>query len=578
MPFVDINSITPKVKPVSTTATDDQTVGEIKEIKGPELIAPAPQNFSTGNLPGAFVDPAPLNTTQSAVETVASQPQPVLEAAPMSMPVEMLTPVTDVSAAVEPAPITMPVEQQVTEVLPTLAEMQVPTPATIADVQIERKEPVPTYTIEPQNQPVIETTGAEQPTVIEPVAPVTVEPVVVSPVMPVIDSSVVPTQPAATVPQQMLTETQGLKTEDLQLNNEVELTRQDMSLDEYLELAISKGASDIHFTVGYRVFLRVNGKFQTVGSPTITAEQTAEYAKLMFEYKGLKNYGRLKDFDMAYQLKGGRFRLNIFKQQGVYGLVFRLIPGDIRSIEQLGLPTIALDFAKLAYGLVLVTGPTGSGKSTTLAAVINYINQTQAKHIITIEDPVEYVYPKGNSLIDQREITQDTDSWDNALKSVLRQDPDVVLVGELRDYETIASAIRVAETGHLVFGTLHTNSAAQTIDRIIDVFPEHQQAQIRVQLANSLQGVISQRLIPLNDGTSRRPAVEILVANDAVRSSIRDNKTHQIDNIIQTGAEFGMVTLEKSLVNLVRGGLISTDKAQEFTNKPDEIVALLRKA
>jgi twitching motility protein PilT len=226
----------------------------------------------------------------------------------------------------------------------------------------------------------------------------------------------------------------------------------------------------------------------------------------------------------------------------------------------------------------LVTGPTGSGKSTTLAAVINYINQTQAKHIITIEDPVEYVYPKGNSLIDQREITQDTDSWDNALKSVLRQDPDVVLVGELRDYETIASAIRVAETGHLVFGTLHTNSAAQTIDRIIDVFPEHQQAQIRVQLANSLQGVISQRLIPLNDGTSRRPAVEILVANDAVRSSIRDNKTHQIDNIIQTGAEFGMVTLEKSLVNLVRGGLISTDKAQEFTNKPDEIVALLRKA
>ncbi|MCA9386171.1 PilT/PilU family type 4a pilus ATPase, partial [Candidatus Dojkabacteria bacterium] len=252
-----------------------------------------------------------------------------------------------------------------------------------------------------------------------------------------------------------------------------------------------------------------------------------------------------------------------------------LIPSKIKTINELNLPEILYEFMKIPHGLVLVTGPTGSGKSTTLAAMISEINMSSQKHIITLEDPIEYMYQKGQALVDQREIGRDTLSWTGALRSTLRQDPDVVLVGEMRDYQTIASTITIAETGHLVFATLHTNSAAETVDRIIDVFPEHTQAQIRTQLASVIVAVISQRLVPLKQG-GRQAACEILIGTSAVRSSIRESKTYQIDNIIQTGADVGMFPLEKSLAEMVKKGDVTLDTAMEFTVRPGLLKDLLQ--
>lgn len=254
---------------------------------------------------------------------------------------------------------------------------------------------------------------------------------------------------------------------------------------------------------------------------------------------------------------------------------FRLIPSRIKTIEELLIPQIYHRFGQLKQGLILITGPTGHGKSTTLAAILEDINRTRSVHIVTIEDPIEYVFEGKKALIDQREMNDDTHSWNIALRSALRQDPDVILVGEMRDYETIAAAITLAETGHLVFATLHTNNSAQTIDRIIDVFPENQQAQIRSQLSNILEAVVSQRLVPLDKG-GRRAVSEILIANPAVRNLIREGKTHQIDNVIRTSSDIGMVSLERSLVNLIREGVISIERAQEYSVYPEEILRLLK--
>ncbi|HCS78717.1 TPA: type IV pili twitching motility protein PilT [Patescibacteria group bacterium] len=249
----------------------------------------------------------------------------------------------------------------------------------------------------------------------------------------------------------------------------------------------------------------------------------------------------------------------------------RYLPQKIRNVEELGLPKLYHDFVNLRQGFILVTGPTGHGKSTTLAAIINEINNSRETHIITIEDPIEYMYPKGRSIISQREMHTDTYSWNVALRSVLREDPDVVLIGEMRDYETIAAALTIAETGHLVFATLHTNSAAQTIDRIVDVFPENQQSQIRLQLAATLEGVLSQRLLP-QIGGGRVPAIEILMATPAVQTTIREGKTHLIDNIIQTSGEMGMQLMETSLTQLVKAGKIDLDTAKEYSIRPEELI------
>ena len=282
-----------------------------------------------------------------------------------------------------------------------------------------------------------------------------------------------------------------------------------------------------------------------------------------------------KELDFSFALGDvARFRVNAYFQKGYISAALRLIPSYIKTIEELNLPKICHNFAKLRQGFILVTGPTGHGKSTTIASIINEINQTRPVHILTIEDPIEYVYPPGKGLVSQREMHLDSHSWEVSLRSALREDPDVVLVGEMRDYETIASAITIAETGHLVFATLHTNSASQSIDRVIDVFPENQQAQVRMQLASTIAGIVSMRLLP-QIGGGRLPAIEVLLSTGAVRTSIREGKSHLIDNIIQTSGEEGMILMDASLAYLVHAGKVAMDVAKAYSTRPKELDRLV---
>ena len=348
------------------------------------------------------------------------------------------------------------------------------------------------------------------------------------------------------------------------------------SLNDLLSLAVDKGASDLHISVGYPPLLRINGDLIPVPAKILTDEIVVKLFSEVLQERQKQQLQNYLDIDFSYtHSSGNRFRINIYYKQGQLAGAFRLIPSKIRTITDLGMPTILQDFTNVANGLVLITGPTGSGKSTTIASVIQEINLTQARHIITIEDPVEYVFPRAKALVNQREVGKDVRSWTRGLREILREDPDVVLVGEMRDYETIALTITAAETGHLVFSTLHTNSASQTIDRIIDVFPDVQQAQIRAQLANVIHAVVSQRLIPVKSG-GRRAVCEIMVATPAIRNAIREKKTYQIDNMIQTGSELGMISLEKSLVNLIRSGGITLDEAQAYTVKHNDLISLLK--
>ncbi|BCX13857.1 MAG: twitching motility protein [Candidatus Dojkabacteria bacterium] len=352
------------------------------------------------------------------------------------------------------------------------------------------------------------------------------------------------------------------------------LVPKEMGLFDILKQAILQEASDIHLSSGYRAILRVDGKLKTLFSQVLTSDQIRNF---VIEILGNKrvNLDTIEQLDLSYEFQQNRFRVNIFKELGEFSVVMRLIPKTIQTIEELDLPDSLKQITNLSQGLVLVTGPTGSGKSTTIASLINMINLTQPRHIITLEDPVEYIFPKGMGLVDQREFGIDFSKWTDAIRSTLRQDPDVVLVGEMRDFETIASTITLAETGHLVFATLHTNSSAQAVDRIIDVFPSSQQTQIRAQLANVIEAVVSQRLVPIQGG-GRKPAVEILFATSAVRNAIREAKTHQIDNLIQTSQNLGMMTMEQSLVNMVRRGYISVEQAERISLKPDQIKLLLQ--
>lgn len=344
-----------------------------------------------------------------------------------------------------------------------------------------------------------------------------------------------------------------------------------------LEEVIKKNASDLHLQVGLPPMLRVDGSLVPVtGSDPLTDEavETLVFAILDEDQKQilLKD----KEFDFSFSFGDlGRFRVNAFHERGNLAAALRLIPNQIPSVEQLGLPEVVTKFAEYPRGLVLVTGPTGSGKSTSLAALINKINTEQAKHIITVEDPIEYTHSSKKSVIVQREVHYDTYSFSAALRSALRQDPDVVLIGEMRDLETIASAITIAETGHLVFATLHTNSAAQSIDRMIDVFPPHQQPQIRSQLSNILMAICSQRLVP-QIGGGRVAATEIMIATPAVRNIIREGKTHQMDAVIQTGAEFGMQGMDRTLVNLIHAGTISYEEARNVAVDLNELDRLMR--
>lgn len=325
-----------------------------------------------------------------------------------------------------------------------------------------------------------------------------------------------------------------------------------------LQSAVDAGASDVHLSVGLPPIFRVHGELKIQNQwDSLTPETATELLRPMVGEKwgDLQERGEL---DMAYSLPGiSRYRVNVFYQRGSIGAAIRVIARSIPGLDTLGLPPIVSELAEKQHGLVLVTGPTGSGKSTTLAAIVDKINRERSCHIITLEDPIEYLHQHRNSIVNQREVGTDTHSFVNALRAALRQDPDVILVGELRDLETIATAITAAETGHLILATLHTNNAVQSIDRIIDVFPPHQQSQIRVQLADTLEGVITQQLLKRKDGKGRVAAVEVLVATPAIRNLIREGKTHQIISSMQTGGRFGMQTMEMSLKKLEQKGLIT---------------------
>lgn len=352
---------------------------------------------------------------------------------------------------------------------------------------------------------------------------------------------------------------------------------QQLRIEVLLEEVVRRRASDLHLQVGLPPMIRIDGALVPIAGFNPLDEAAVEtlvFAILDKDQQQILLKDKEFDFSFAFGTMG-RFRVNAYHERGNLAAALRLIPNEIKTIAELGLPNTVLNFADFPRGLVLITGPTGSGKSTTLAALVDKINTERSQHIITIEDPIEFTHRSKKSVVVQREVHYDTYSFSAALRSSLRQDPDVVLIGEMRDLETISSAITIAETGHLVFATLHTNSAAQSIDRIIDVFPPHQQPQVRSQLANILMAICSQRLIPAIGG-GRVAAAEILITNPAVRNIIREGKAHQLDAVIQTGADQGMQTMDRTLVNLVQAGTITYDSAREFAVDLVEFERLMR--
>ena len=344
-----------------------------------------------------------------------------------------------------------------------------------------------------------------------------------------------------------------------------------------LVTVVERNASDLHITPGVAPMLRTRGSLQPIdGLPRLTPTDTREIVYSILNNSQRQTLETHNQLDFSYAVPGkGRFRVNAYHQRGSVSAAFRLIPSKTVPIEELGLPSVIREFATKPRGLVLVTGPTGSGKSTTLASIINEINETRSEHILTIEDPIEFVHTHKKCIVNQRELGTDAQSFALALKAALRQDPDVILVGEMRDMETIGTALTAAETGHLVFATLHTQDAPQTIDRIIDVFPSDQQGQVRMQLAVGLQGIVTQTLVPTADGEGRCVAAEILVPTPGVRNLIREGKIHQIYSLIQTGASHGMQTMDASLASLVRAGKITMKAAESRSSLPAELRRLV---
>lgn len=350
-----------------------------------------------------------------------------------------------------------------------------------------------------------------------------------------------------------------------------------INLHQLLKVMIESRATDLHITIDSPPQLRIDGSLRRLKTPALTSVDTKQLCYSILSDKQKKALEEDLEIDLSFGVQSlARFRANLYLQRGAVAGAFRIIPYQIPEFNDLGLPEVVRRIAQKPRGLVLVTGPTGSGKSTTLAAIINLINQTSPKHIITIEDPVEYLHTHQNCLVNQREVGADTSSFTRALKSILRQDPDVVLIGEMRDLETIEAALTIAETGHLTFATLHTNSCVQTINRIIDVFPPHQQSQVRAQLSFVLEGVMCQSLLPLKDRKGRALAMEIMTPNDAIRNLIREDKLHQVYSQMQMGqGTHGMQTFNQSLAELVFNGKISRDLAMERSSHPDELENML---
>jgi twitching motility protein PilT len=352
------------------------------------------------------------------------------------------------------------------------------------------------------------------------------------------------------------------------------------SIDDLLEQMVARGASDLHLAVGSKPAVRINGHIERLEEiEVLTPEDTQQLLYQILSSEQQKNFEIKRQLDFAHGVPGlARFRVNVYFQRGSLGGAFRLIPEAIKTLEELGLPSSLHELAAKPRGLVLVTGPTGSGKSTTLASLIDEVNRTRSDHILTIEDPVEFVHRHKKCIVNQREIGFDTPSFAEGLRAALRQDPDVILVGEMRDLETIGTALTAAETGHLVLGTLHTQSASSTVDRIIDVFPPAQQEQVRIQIAGALQGIVTQALLPTADGASRVPALEILLPDDAARNLIRQGKVEQIYTVMQTGTQRGMQTMEQSLNELTLRGVVTLETALARSSRPDQLLGLLERA
>jgi twitching motility protein PilT len=351
-----------------------------------------------------------------------------------------------------------------------------------------------------------------------------------------------------------------------------------LHVNELLAMLLDLKGSDLHLTAGSPPVIRVHGELRPVpGVEPINGSDIREMIYAILTQKQRERFENDLELDCSYTLPGkSRFRMNVFLQRDSVGAVLRAIPYEIVDFDLLGLPPSVKQFAELPRGLVLVTGPTGSGKSTTLASLVDIVNRTKALHIMTVEDPIEFLHTHKRAVVNQREVGEDTHSFAEALRHVLRQDPDVILVGEMRDLETISTALTAAETGHLVFATLHTQDAPQSIDRIIDVFPSHQQQQIRVQLASSLQGICTQQLLPTADGSTRAVAAEVLVATPAVRNLIREGKIYQIYSMMQAGGKFGMVTMDQTLAALVRSGKITLESAVERCTSEEDLRRLIQ--
>jgi twitching motility protein PilT len=352
------------------------------------------------------------------------------------------------------------------------------------------------------------------------------------------------------------------------------------SIDELLALTVEREASDLHLTAGSPPVIRIHGRLERVaGHEKLTGEDVRTFIYRILSTEQQKQLEVKRQLDFSYSVPGlARFRVNTYFQRETLGAAFRMIPTDIRSLEQLGIPATLYELADKPRGLVLVTGPTGSGKSTTLASLLDHINHTRHEHVLTIEDPIEFLHSHGTCIVNQREIGPDAVSFGEALRGALRQDPDVILVGEMRDLETIGTALTAAETGHLVFATLHTQSAPQTIDRVIDVFPAEQQDQVRVQLAATLQGVVTQNLVPTADGRGRTAALEILIPDDATRNLIRQAKIEQIYSVMQTSTSRGMQTMEQSLADLTSRRVITADVAFSRSSRPEQLRGILERA
>lgn len=342
------------------------------------------------------------------------------------------------------------------------------------------------------------------------------------------------------------------------------------TIEELLKIGKENGASDIHITVGVPPKMRVNGHIITLDTDRCLPPDTRRYLEEIMDEKQIKAFEEKGEHDMSFSIREiGRFRVNAFLQRGSVAIALRLVSTEVPDPSELGVPTSVVDLYNRKRGLILVTGPTGSGKSTTLAAIIDKINKNRDAHIITLEDPIEYLHHHNKSIVNQREIGLDSHSYANALRAALREDPDVILVGEMRDFETISVAITAAETGHLVLSTLHTIGAASTVDRVIDVFPPHQQQQIRVQFANVLEAVVSQQLIPTADGKGRAAAFEVMHTTNAVRSLIRDSKSHQLVSVMQTNRAMGMITMDEAILQLYMSGKINAQMAIQFAVDPD---------